>query len=170
MRAVRAVLVLCLAAAALVAATYARLPSAEQLQALMRHPQVEIRFDDEGAVLSAECRECGIYLRPDDIPARVEKAVVAIEDRRFHWHWGVDPIGIARAVFQNASSGGIAEGGSTITQQLAKLLMLSGERTLVRKFSEAVLAVKLEANFTKEEILAAYLNHAYFGESVYSIE
>jgi penicillin-binding protein 1A len=98
------------------------------------------------------------------------KAVVAVEDRRFYKHWGVDPIGLARAMFTNLRSRGVVQGGSTITQQLAKNLFLSPDRTITRKVKEALLAFYLERRYTKDEILAAYLNRAYFGAGAYGVD
>jgi penicillin-binding protein 1A len=98
-----------------------------------------------------------------DMPAHLVNAVVSIEDRRFYDHPGVDPMSIGRAFVQNLTAGGIVEGGSTITQQLAKNLFLSPERTFKRKIQEAVLATWLEFRFSKDEILTSYLNRVYLG-------
>ncbi len=101
-------------------------------------------------------------------PALVD-AVVAIEDRRFFRHWGFDPIGLARAAIANWRAGRVVQGGSTITQQLAKLAFLTPARTLERKVQEMLLGFWLELRFEKEEILASYLNRAYFGAGAYGI-
>jgi penicillin-binding protein 1A len=93
----------------------------------------------------------------------IPQAVMAIEDRRFYSHFGIDPIGLARAVFENVTSGRFSQGGSTLTQQLAKNLFLSNERTIERKIKEAFLALWLEANLSKKEILRLYLDRAYMG-------
>ena len=100
------------------------------------------------------------------LPKTLVAAVVATEDRRFFDHDGVDPAGIARAVVQDLRTGAFGQGGSTITQQLAKLLFLSSDRTLKRKIQELVLAAELERRYSKAEILALYLNRAYFGAGV----
>jgi penicillin-binding protein 1A len=96
-------------------------------------------------------------------------AFVAIEDRRFYSHWGIDPHGIARAALANVRGGGVREGGSTITQQLAKTNFLSGDRTIKRKAQEVIIAFWLEAWLTKQEILSRYLSSVYFGDGVYGL-
>lgn len=112
----------------------------------------------------------GIRVRIKDLPPYVAGAVMAIEDRRFYYHFGVDPIGLARAVYINWREGRVVQGGSTITQQLAKNLFLTPDRTLKRKIQEAMLAVWLEMRYTKDEILSAYLNRVYFGAGAYGID
>jgi penicillin-binding protein 1A len=96
-------------------------------------------------------------------------AFVAIEDRRFYRHWGIDPRGIGRAMFANLRGGGLRQGGSTITQQLAKTNFLSGDRTIKRKAQEVIIAFWLEAWLTKQEILSRYLSSVYFGDGVYGL-
>src|SRR4029450_8432208 len=96
-------------------------------------------------------------------------AFVAIEDRRFYRHWGVDPRGIGRAMLANLRGGGVRQGGSTITQQLAKTSFLSGDRTIKRKAQEVIIAFRLEAWLTKQEILSRYLSSIYFGDGVYGL-
>lgn len=100
----------------------------------------------------------------EDIPQSMIRAVVAIEDERFFRHRGIDPRGIARALVTNLRAGGVSQGGSTITQQLAKNMFLRADRTLRRKFQEALLAVILEQQYSKEKILEAYLNEIYLGQ------
>ncbi|WP_106640026.1 transglycosylase domain-containing protein [Allosphingosinicella vermicomposti] len=102
---------------------------------------------------------------PDHVPA----AFLAIEDRRFNSHFGIDPRGIARAMWNNIKAGGMREGGSTITQQLAKMSFLSNDRTFGRKAQEAAIALWLEAWLTKDEILTRYISNAYFGDNVYGL-
>jgi len=104
-------------------------------------------------------------LRLDDFPRHVVAAVLAAEDSRFATHPGVDPIGLLRAAWVNFREGGVRQGGSTITQQLAKNVFLSSQRTLTRKLTETVLAVILEVRMSKQEILEAYLNNVYLGQS-----
>ena len=99
----------------------------------------------------------------DDLPDYFVKAVLATEDRRFFEHFGIDFIGLARAMTENARAGGVVQGGSTLTQQLAKNLFLSNERSIERKIKEAYLALWLEANLSKKEILRTYLDRAYMG-------
>ena len=97
------------------------------------------------------------------------EAVVAIEDRRFYSHFGVDPIGFARAMVANVMSGRLVQGGSTITQQLAKNLFLTPDRTIERKVQEVLLALWLERKYTKEQILEMYLNRVYLGSGSYGV-
>jgi membrane peptidoglycan carboxypeptidase len=117
-----------------------------------------------------------LYLNEDrrivklkDIPLRMQNAVLAIEDSRFYQHEGVDYQGIARAVVTNAETGGISQGGSTLTQQYVKLVITGGDVTLKRKVQEAVYALELEKRLGKAQILERYLNLAYFGEGVYGV-
>ena len=101
--------------------------------------------------------------RLEDFPDHLVKAALATEDRRFYEHWGIDPIGTFRALTVNARGGGVVQGGSSITQQLAKNLFLTNERSLERKIKEAFLALWLEFHLTKDEILKLYLDRAYMG-------
>ncbi|MFA5969982.1 MAG: PBP1A family penicillin-binding protein [Sphingomonas sp.] len=103
------------------------------------------------------------------LPANVTNAFIAVEDRRFRQHWGVDPWGITRAMFHNVAAGGLREGGSTITQQLAKNAFLDSDRTAARKMREVMIAFWLEAWLTKDEILSRYLSNVYFGDNVYGL-
>jgi 1A family penicillin-binding protein len=112
----------------------------------------------------------GDKLTAQDLPPHLAQAIIAIEDRRFYQHWGVDIRGILRAGWRNSQAGGAREGGSTITQQLARLMFLSPERTFRRKTQEALLAIWLEGQLTKEEILLRYLNTAYFGAGAYGVD
>ncbi len=104
-----------------------------------------------------------------ELPAHVPQAFMAIEDRRFPTHWGVDPRGIARALWHNIWSDGASQGGSTITQQLAKGVFLSSDRTLGRKAREALIAIWLEVWLTKDQIMERYLSNVYFGDNVYGL-
>ncbi|MFN8064037.1 MAG: PBP1A family penicillin-binding protein [Vicinamibacterales bacterium] len=106
----------------------------------------------------------------DEIAPDLQHAFVAIEDRRFYYHPGIDPIGIARAVFRGVTDGGRLEGGSTLTQQLARTLFLSNARTLGRKGKEALIALMLEVQLTKPQILELYLNRVYLSAGVYGVE
>ncbi|CAO4164228.1 PBP1A family penicillin-binding protein [Methylorubrum aminovorans] len=112
----------------------------------------------------------GERLTEKTLPPRLAQAIVAIEDRRFYSHWGIDLRGMARAMWRNATGGGVREGGSTITQQYARLTSLSQEKTLRRKIQEAFLALRLESTLTKPEILVGYLNTAYFGAGAYGAD
>ncbi|HWH32832.1 MAG TPA: transglycosylase domain-containing protein [Egibacteraceae bacterium] len=106
----------------------------------------------------------------DQISEHLQDAVVAKEDHRFYDHEGVDPISVLRAVWRNVTTGGIAEGGSTLTQQYVKMVYVGRERTLYRKIREAVVALQLDKERSKEEILEAYLNRAYFGDGAYGAQ
>ena len=103
------------------------------------------------------------------LPDHVMQAFMSIEDRRFYTHWGVDPRGFARALLSNISGSGMTQGGSTITQQLAKTTFLTPERSLTRKAREMLIAFWLEAWLTKDEILERYLSNVYFGDNVYGL-
>ena len=105
-----------------------------------------------------------------DLPPYLPKAFIAIEDRRFYSHYGVDPVGIARAAVTNILNRGVSQGGSTLTQQLAKNLFLTQERTMGRKLQELELAFWLERKHSKNEILELYLNRVYFGSGAYGVE
>ena len=108
-------------------------------------------------------------LTPETLPALVEEAFIAAEDRRFYQHDGIDPVGIGRALVRNITQGSVEEGASTITQQLARTVFLSQDRTLVRKVKEAALAGKLERQLSKRQILTEYLNVVYLGSSAYGV-
>lgn len=135
-----------------------------------RKRSVVVLANDGQTVLATYGETSGNRVRVQDLPPHVGNAVMAIEDRRFHYHFGVDPIGLLRAAVTNFTSGRVVQGGSTITQQLAKNLFLKPERTFKRKIQEAILAVWLETKYTKEEILSAYLNRVYFGSGAYGID
>jgi 1A family penicillin-binding protein len=123
----------------------------------------------EGKVFAARGGYAGVPLDFAEIPSHLVDAVLAVEDRRFFDHEGIDIRGIARAAFANIRAGGIREGGSTITQQLAKLMYLTPKRTLRRKIQEFVLAIRLEHRLTKTQILASYLDQVYLGAGVYGV-
>ena len=106
----------------------------------------------------------------DEMPDHLIKATLATEDRRFYEHFGIDFYGTFRALMTNAQAGGVVQGGSTITQQLAKNLFLSNERTIERKINEAFLALWLEAHLSKNEILKLYLDRAYLGGGAFGVD
>ena len=106
----------------------------------------------------------------DEFPDHLIKATLATEDRRFYEHFGIDPSGTFRALLTNARAGGVVQGGSSITQQLAKNLFLSNERTIERKIKEAFLAIWLETRLTKNEILKLYLDRAYLGGGAFGVD
>lgn len=145
------------------------LPKTDNLESLNLIAATQV-FDINGQLISKLFEENRILVSINSISPYVQQAIVANEDNRFFTHFGVDPIGIARAFFVNLRAGGVIEGGSTITQQLAKNMFLTQERTLTRKIKEALLALIIERKFSKQEILQAYLNQVYFGEGAYGIE
>ncbi|MHB8171621.1 MAG: transglycosylase domain-containing protein [Thermincolia bacterium] len=110
------------------------------------------------------------YIPLERIPWHIRMGFIAVEDSRFHDHKGIDPWGLARAAWVNLRSGEYQEGGSTITQQLAKNLFLSNEKSLFRKSKEAYLALQLEKKYTKDEIMEMYLNQIYFGSGAYGVD
>jgi len=147
----------------------AHLPPIQSLEIPKRAPSIQI-VDYQGRALARRGDLAGAPLPLKEMPGYVPKAFIAIEDRRFYQHSGVDPYGIARALLANVMHRGVAQGGSTITQQLAKNLFLTQERTITRKLQEALLALWLERKFTKTRILELYLNRVYFGAGAYGIE
>ena len=138
----------------------------------MRPPeQPSLLIEDvQGRVFASRGVFRGERLSPQNLPKDAAAAIVAVEDRRFWSHPGIDVVGIMRALFANIRAGGVREGGSTITQQLAKMMFLSPERTIRRKAQEAILAVWLELQLSKEEILARYLDSAYFGAGAWGLD
>lgn len=145
------------------------LPDITEAMIFERRPTITIQSND-GRVLDRFGDIKGDSVTVEELPSHVVYAVLATEDRRFYHHFGIDPIGIARAFGVNIIKGRYAQGGSTITQQLAKNLFLSRDRTLKRKIQEAMLAVWLETKLTKDEILSAYLNRVYMGSGAYGID
>ncbi|MGB3022733.1 MAG: transglycosylase domain-containing protein, partial [Methyloceanibacter sp.] len=145
-----------------------RLPDPVLLTLDDRPPNLTILASD-GTVLAERGLRRG-YVRLERLPSYLPQAVMATEDRRFYAHFGVDPLGLARASFRNWRAGNVVEGGSTITQQLAKNLFLKPDRTISRKLEEAIYALWLEHRFSKDEILELYLNRVYFGGGAYGIE
>jgi penicillin-binding protein 1A len=127
-------------------------------------------LDDQGRMIAERGLTHAGLVTVQELPAYVPNAFIAIEDRRFREHLGIDPIGLGRAAVENMTRGEVVQGGSTITQQLAKNLFLSPSRTFSRKMQEAVLAVYLESRYSKDQILTLYLNRVYFGAGVYGIE
>ncbi|HKC33722.1 MAG TPA: PBP1A family penicillin-binding protein [Xanthobacteraceae bacterium] len=145
------------------------LPPIQSLEIPKRPPSIQIVGLD-GRVLANRGEMGGAAVPLKELPPYLPKAFVAIEDRRFFFHHGIDPIGLGRAVMANLLHRGVAQGGSTLTQQLAKNLFLTQERTLTRKLQEVVLALWLEHKFSKAEIIELYLNRVYFGAGAYGVE
>src|SRR5690606_37778931 len=151
-------------------AVFARdLPDTSTLYNVDRQPSITY-LDRNGALIAVrgtqQAPPADLDALPDDVPA----AFIAIEDRRFYHHPGFDPIGMSRAIAANMRAGRVEQGGSTLTQQLAKNLFLSPDQNVKRKVQELMLAVWLEMKFPKKEILALYLNRVYFGAGAYGIE
>ncbi|TMJ99302.1 MAG: penicillin-binding protein [Alphaproteobacteria bacterium] len=145
------------------------LPPIQTLEVPKRPPTIEIVGTD-GRPLITRGEMSGTDISIKELPPYLPRAFVAIEDRRFFSHFGIDPIGLIRAAAANVLRRGVSQGGSTITQQLAKNLFLTQERTLWRKMQEVVLALWLERRFSKTEILELYLNRVYFGSGAYGVE
>ncbi|TAL18721.1 PBP1A family penicillin-binding protein [bacterium] len=135
-----------------------------------RPPRTSTVWSRDGALMAELYNENRYPIDPRSLPAYTRMAFIAAEDDRFFEHGGLDFLGILRAAFANFREGRVVQGGSTITQQVAKSLLLSPERSLRRKVREAVLAIRIEKNLTKEEILNLYLNQIYLGHGAYGIE
>src|SRR5262249_47523947 len=134
-------------------------------------PSIGTKVYDENDELITEFHvERRIFVSLQQIPKPLQEAIIATEDARYYSHHGVDPTGIARAVYQNFRHSRIVEGGSTITQQLAKVLFLTPDKSLERKLKEAVLALTLERRYSKDRILDLYLNQIYFGQGAFGVE
>ncbi|MGO4717173.1 transglycosylase domain-containing protein [Bradyrhizobium sp. 2TAF24] len=147
----------------------AHLPPIQSLEIPKRPPTIQIVGND-GSMLATRGEMAGANVALKDLPPYLPKAFIAIEDRRFYSHFGVDPVGILRAAVTNLLHRGVSQGGSTLTQQLAKNLFLTQERTMQRKLQEAELAIWLERKHSKNEILELYLNRVYFGSGAYGVE
>lgn len=154
---------------ALIAWQFTKLPPIQTLVVPKRPPSITIVGLDN-KVLAVRGEMAGKELPLAAVPKYLPQAFVAIEDRRFYYHFGLDPIGITRAIIVNVMRGRLREGGSTLTQQLAKNLFLTQDRTLERKLQEVILAVWLEVKYSKAQILELYLNRVYFGAGAYGVE
>jgi penicillin-binding protein 1A len=158
-----------IAVIAIVAWYGSELPRLIDTAALTRKPSITVLAED-GSLVARFGEITGAMVDINKLPPHLIHAVLAVEDRRFYSHFGVDPIGLARAMYTNFTAGRVVQGGSTITQQLAKNLFLSPQRNLKRKVQEALLALWLEMKFTKDEILTAYLNRVYLGGGAYGVD
>ena len=145
------------------------LPDVDEALAATRRPTVTLLSAD-GAVIATRGDLYGLPVRLDQLPPSLPRAVLATEDRRFYNHFGIDIIALARAALANLRAGRIVQGGSTITQQVAKNLFLTPERTIKRKVQELLLAFWLESRLTKDQIFAVYLNRVYLGSGAYGVE
>ena len=133
-------------------------------------PVVSEVFADDGTKIGEFWIECRLWLPIEAIPKQVISAFISAEDARFFEHRGVDMLGIGRAMIENIKAGHIVQGGSTITQQITRSILLSSERKIARKVREAILATRIERNLNKEQILELYLNQIYLGNRAYGIK
>lgn len=147
----------------------AQLPSASTWAVPDRPPNVKI-LANNGRLVANRGATGGAALGLHEMSPYIPQALVAIEDRRFYLHFGVDPIGLSRAMAANLSAGRLVQGGSTLTQQLAKNLFLTPERTVGRKVQEVLIALWLENRYSKDQILEMYLNRVFFGSNAYGVE
>jgi penicillin-binding protein 1A len=147
-------------------------PNLPPLEALTDYrPKLPLRvYTADGALIGEFGEERRAFITIDKVPTYMKQAIIAAEDERFYSHGGVDTLGILRAAASNLLSGGAKEGASTITMQVARNFFLSNEKTLTRKLSEAMLAMKIEHNLSKDKILELYINQIYLGQRAYGFE
>lgn len=146
-----------------------QVPTRQEIYASTRAPAIKF-YDMNGAFIASRGPQYGENVRLAQLPDYVPKAFLAAEDRRFYQHGAVDPWAIGRAAYANHKAGRVVEGGSTITQQLAKGMFLSPDQNLKRKIQEAALAYKLEQMLTKDEVLELYLDRIYFGANTFGLD
>ncbi len=158
-----------IAGGVMVAVAYSELPEYDALKSSPNGQMIRVHALDGSTIISMG-PSYGEWIKYDDIPPIMIDAMVSIEDKRFRSHIGVDPIGIARSFFVRAFKGHFTQGGSTLTQQLARNVFLTNSKTFDRKFKEAILALAMERKYGKDAILEAYLNKAYFGGGAYGID
>jgi penicillin-binding protein 1A len=147
----------------------ARLPPTSEWNVPKRPPNIRIVSTD-GTLMGNRGDTGGEAVKLSELPPYLPKALIAIEDRRFYSHFGIDPVGLARAVVVNLLHSGVSQGGSTLTQQLAKNLFLTPDRTFGRKIQEVLLALWLEHTYTKNQIIELYLNRVYMGAGAYGVD
>src|SRR5882724_5850713 len=140
---------------------FSELPNTANLLAYEPGNDITV-LDVKGRMIARRGLTQGEKIAVGELPDYVGNAFIAVEDRRFRYHFGIDPWGLARAAYADAVEGAYVQGGSTLTQQLAKNLFLKPDRTMERKIEEALLAVYLEGRYSKDEILTLYLNRVYF--------
>ncbi|MBC2666958.1 PBP1A family penicillin-binding protein [Novosphingobium flavum] len=145
------------------------LPSYQSMKSQAQGQMIVVRARD-GQELVSLGPSYGRWIPVAQIPAVMKDAMISVEDRRYYDHFGVDPVGILRSLFVRVESGSWRQGGSTITQQLARNIFLNNNRTFARKAREAILAIALESRFSKNQILELYLNKVYFGGGAYGID
>ena len=146
----------------------ANLPPIESLENYTP-PLVTRIYDIHNVLISELYTERRVVIPLQDIPMNLQKALLATEDQHFYEHWGINIKGIVRAMLTNLRHGRVVEGGSTITQQLSKVIFFGQQRTFSRKIRELLLAVQLEHTYSKEEIFQMYLNQIYFGHGAYGV-
>ncbi len=145
------------------------LPSYERMKSTQTGQTIVVRASDGSEIVTLG-PSYGRWVPYERIPQTLKDAMISVEDRRFRDHWGVDPIGIVRSVVVRIQSGHWRQGGSTITQQLARNIFLNNSRTFDRKIREALLAMAIEQKFTKDQVLELYLNKVYFGGGAYGVD
>ena len=145
------------------------IPQVDSLENLRLVAATQV-FDEKGQLISKLFEENRIVVSINNMSPYIQQAIIANEDSRFYNHFGIDIMGIIRAIVVDLRAGSLVEGGSTLTQQLAKNMFLTQDRTFTRKIKELVLAIIIERKFSKQEILQAYLNQVYFGEGAYGVE
>jgi len=145
------------------------LPDISELNKVSKVQSILIKSED-GQIIGSFGDVYGDYLRFNEFPSSLVDAVIATEDRNFYHHFGVDPIGVLRATFANIRAGHVVQGASTVTQQVAKNVFLTPERSYIRKAKEILLAFKLEHKFSKEAIMSIYLNRVYLGAGSYGVD
>lgn len=151
------------------AIAYSTLPGFDELRQTPNGQMIRVHAAD-GTVIASLGPSFGAWLAYDDIPPIMIKAMVSVEDRRYRSHFGIDPIGIARSIGVRFQRGRFAQGGSTITQQLARNIFLTNDKTWRRKIREIILAIAMERKFSKDQILELYLNRVYFGGGAYGVD
>jgi penicillin-binding protein 1A len=152
-----------------VAVAYQSLPSYSELKSSPNGQMIRVHAAD-GTVIVSIGPSYGEWLSVDQIPAVMKTAMIAVEDKRFRSHWGIDPLGIARSFQVRYLRGRFTQGGSTITQQLARNVFLTSDKTWTRKIRELVLALAIERKFSKDQVLELYLNRVYFGGGAYGVD
>jgi penicillin-binding protein 1A len=158
-----------MALAVAVFVTERSLPSYERMKSTQTGQTIVVRASDGSEIVTLG-PSYGRWVPYERIPQTLKDAMISVEDRRFRDHWGVDPIGIIRSVVVRIQSGHWRQGGSTITQQLARNIFLNNSRTFDRKIREALLAMAIEQKFTKDQVLELYLNKVYFGGGAYGVD
>ena len=153
----------------LLIAFYQELPPLSELEGYKPSLASKL-YDVNGELIAQLFVEQRTLVPIDKVPENLQRALLAVEDEKFYSHWGIDPLGIMRATLVNLVHARVEQGASTITQQLARNLFLTQERTISRKIKEAMLALKIEYRYTKKEILEMYLNQVYFGSGAYGVE